>query len=391
MKRQWRQLLPPLYITAILCTVYLLTYLIDLLIIRLNIPTLDFVGNIRIIILAAASVLYGYYRVRFFHPFYNSKYFQWLCLSPWSIDKPLLQGPVHLTWVDLAMLALLTLLAYSNISSLAPVPVITFLIVYLVMIFLSFQDEQIAFTILFFFLAPFVLYPFTNLYVAILVLILLYAFCCAGFYRSLKNFPWNTKYWRIDAVEEFKKQAIRQNVIGWPFRFLNIYETSRISYFGAFLLSLLLTWWGHVIRWALGEPHTFGLLVLLALFVAMFRTIAYVTIQRPPISLMGRIFTGHLIIPQYDKIYIAPISILLVGIALPLVLHSYGLSKVWNVEICCFLIFFLAFSLPPTLKDWRLTGAYRIGRYVQSFRPRPPNPLDQVLAEFFSAKFKFFK
>jgi len=124
MSRRWRKVLPPLHITAALCTVYLLTYLMDLYIIRLGIPVPEGIGRIRIPILVLASALYGFYRVRVFHPFYNSKYWQWLCLSPWSIDKPLPQGPVHLIWVDVVILAVLTLCAYSNIPFFTAVPVV---------------------------------------------------------------------------------------------------------------------------------------------------------------------------------------------------------------------------------------------------------------------------
>jgi len=361
----------------------------DLYLIRLGIEIPEEILKIRILILALASGLYGFYRVRFFHPFYNSKYWQWLCLSPWSIKNPLPQGPVHLIWVDLAILAVLTLLAYSNIPHLAPVPAVAFLIVYLVMIFFTFQAEQIIFIVLLPFLAPLVFYPFANLYVAILALIFLYFLCYAGFHCFLKEFPWNTRYWSIDAVKEFRKKAIEQ--LGWPFKFLKTYDDTHMSYFGAFLFSLLLTWWLHVIRWVISEPYQPALLVPLAVLVAFWRIVVYGGINHPPISLMGRIFTGRLIIPGYDKIFIAPICILLAGILLPFVLDYYGVVTEWNFEICFFLIFFLAFSLPPTLNKWRLTGAYRIGRHVQQLRTKPPSPQDQALFKFISAKFKSTK
>ncbi len=388
MKQHWRQVLPPRFIIVLLCTAYLLTYLMDLYIIRLGVPVPKDIGRIRVPFLVFASALYGYYRVRAFHPFYNSKYWQWLCLTPWSMDKPLPQGPVHLIWVDLVILTFLTLLAYFNLSFAAPVPVIIFLVVYLIMICITFEAEQGFFAVLFLFLAPFVVYPFANQYVAVLVLIFLYVLCYAGFRRFLRGFPWNTKYWKADTVKELREQAVRQRVIGWPFRFLNVYETHRISVSEAFLLSVLLTWWVHVIRWVICEPYDLGLLVILALLVAFFRTLIYAGVHRPPISLLGRIFTGHLIIPKYDKIYIAPICILLVGKLLPVALLRFGLDPVWNFELSFFLIFLLAFSLPPKLKEWRLTGAYRIGRHVQSIQPRSPSPQDQALTTFFSAKFK---
>jgi hypothetical protein len=257
------------------------------------------------------------------------------------------------------------------------------------MLFLTFQAEQIVFIVLLLFLAPLVFYPFGNLYVAILVLIFLYFLCYAGFRGFLREFPWNTQYWRVDAIKEYRQQAVKQ--LGWPFKFLKIYDDTGISFFGAFLSSLLLTWWLHVIRWFISEPYLFILLVLLAFYVAFLRIAVYGGAHRPPISLMGRIFTGRLIIPRYDKIFIAPICILLAGIPLPFVLYLCGVATVWNFEICFFLIFFLAFSLPPTFNKWRLTGAYRIGRRVQRLRPRPPNPQGQAMVEFFSAKFKSTK
>ena len=101
MNRDWRKVLPPRGITVTLFVVYLLTYLPDLYIIRLGFPVPKEIGRIRIPFLVIASALYGYYRVRAFHPFYSRQYWQWLCLTPWSIDKPLPTGPVHLIWADL--------------------------------------------------------------------------------------------------------------------------------------------------------------------------------------------------------------------------------------------------------------------------------------------------
>jgi hypothetical protein len=393
MNRQWRQALPPLnVITITACICYLLTYWIDLLCIHLSVAVPEAVGETRIIFLSFLSALYAYYRVRYFHPFYNSKYWQWLCLSPWSVDKPLPQGPVHLIWTDFMLLAVLVLLAYANIPFYALSPIVAFLVVYLLIIVLTFQAEQATFLILFFSLAPLTFYPFTNWYSAVLMLAILYIICYAGLYQSLKEFPWNTKYWKINIVDEYKKQAIIQRVLGWPFKFLNIYDAPRVSCLEAFILSLLLTWWLHAIsRFFSGAP-VFPLFVILTINVAIFRWGPYVAgAYFPPISLMGRIFTGRLIIPKYDIVFTAPICILLAGTVLPLVLHRQGLDAVWNFEICFFLVFFLAFSLPPTLKKWRLTGAYRIGRSAQLSKPKPQSSADQKIVEFFSAKFESSK
>jgi hypothetical protein len=391
MKRIWRKVLLPKGITLVFFVVYLLTYNLDLLFIRLGESAPPEVGKIRMMLLVFASGFYGYYRVRAFHPFYNRQYWQWLCLTPWSIDKPLPRGPVHLIWADLITLGSLTVLAYSDFPFFAFAPAIAFFAVYLVSIFLTFEGEQGCFVVLCLFLAPFAIYPFANLYIALLVLILLYCICWFGLRQFLRDFPWNTKYWKVETVKELKEQAIKQNVIGWPFRYLNIYEIPGISVFDALLWSLLLTWWLHVIQWVIAESFSLFWIGIIALFVVLIRTGAYACEYRPPISLMGRIFTGRLIIPRYDKIFIAPICTLLAGTILPLVLRRLGLDTAWNFKLCFFLIFFLSLSLPPTWNEWRFTGAYRVGRLAQSLKPKPPSTQDQAINTFLSNKFKSLK
>jgi len=383
MKRNWRSVLPPRHIVLICCVAYLLTYLVDLYFIYLGLSEIKEIGAIRMHILVVASAFYALYRVLNFHPFYSRKYREWLCLTPWSIEKPLPKGPIHLIWADLITLVPLTILAYSNFSTAVLVPFIVFLSVYLVMICITFVADRASLVVLCLFLAPFTIYPFANRYFAALVLMLIYIICRVGLRQFFRGFPWNTKYWKAD--KELREQAIRQRVIGWPFKYLNVYGTYEISILGAFILSLLLTWWLHVF---FGDPLFIGLSIMLSFYIAFSRAVIYAGIYRPPISLLGRIFTGRLIIPRYDKIFIAPICILLAGTLLPFYLHRLGLGAVWNFELSFFLIFFLAFSLPPNLREWRLTGAHRISRHVQKIQPRPVTPKNQAIAEFFSNIFK---
>lgn len=389
MKRNWRSVLPPRHIVLMCCATYLLTYLVDLLFfIYLDLPEIKEIGSIRMPFLVIFSGWYGYYRVRSFHPFYSRKYREWLCLTPWSIEKPLPRGPIHLIWADLITLVPLTFLAYSNFSIAALVPLIVFLSVYLVMICITFVAERASLVVLCLFLVPFTFYPYANRYFAVLVLILLYIICWVGLYQFLRGFPWNTRYWKADTVKELREQAIRQRLIGWPFEYLNVYRTPSISISGAFILSLLLIWWLHVTQWFFIDPHLVKFFFMFVLNVALFRALAYGGIHRPPISLLGRVFTGRLIIPRYDKIFVAPICILLAGIALPLGLLKMNYRGAWIFELSFFLIFFLALSLPPSLREWRLTGAHRVSRHVQKIQPRPVTPQNQAIVEFFSSIFK---
>jgi hypothetical protein len=389
MRQQWSLVLPNIVLVGIFAFVYLFSYSIDLLSIRLDAGVPQEIASFRLTLLAVFSALHGYCRVWTFHPFFNSRYRQWLCLSPWSIDKPLPQGPVHLIWVDLIVLSALAFLAYINVPFLAPIPVIAFLVVYLILLCITFEYEQIGFTLICLFLWPFAVYPLQNQYIAVVVLVALYVLCYCGLQQYLKAFPWNTKYWKSDPVKDLRKQAVRRGVIGWPYRILNIYETIEMPLPVGLAVSLLLTWWLHVFRWMANISSAHGLFICFILWTAMGRAGIYAGIYRPPINLWGRIFTFRWIIPKYDKVFVAPICILLVGILTPLALNSVGIKPLWGVELSFFLTLFLAFSLPPKLKQWRLTGPYRISKMAQTpSRTKPPDQSSERMAEFFSAKFK---
>jgi hypothetical protein len=385
MRQSRRTIVPPL-IAGVFFLAYLLTYSIDVYLLRLGASVPEGIAKIRVMFLAFGSFLYAFYRVRASHLFHDAGYCRWLCLTPWSIDKPLPLEPVHPVRSDFAALTVLALLAYVNVPSLAPVPIVIFIGVYLVIHWLTLGAQQVRLLVISLFLVPFAIYPFRNPYIAAIVLVALYALCYIGLRSFLRDFPWNTKYWKADLVQELRKQAIRQRVIGWPFKFLNVYEAPGISVRTALVLTVLLTWWLHVIRWTVDKPYHLALLLLFACLAALVRTMTYIGTYWPPTSLLGRICTGRLIIPQYDKVFLAPICVLLAGTLLPFALVRAGMNPVWSFELSFFSALFLALSLPPKLRDWRLTGPYRIPANVQSGQPRRADPREQTLSELFSDK-----
>jgi hypothetical protein len=361
--------------------------MVDLLFILCGMPTPRQTMTVRLLYLVIASLVYAICRATAHHPLCSIRYCQWLCRTPWSIDKPLPLGPVHLVWGDLVILMVLTLMAYFNTPFalfLMTGPVIIFLSVYLIIHWLTLGTQQVRIVLVSLFVAPFAVYPFRNPYIVVTVLVALYVLCYIALQRFLRDFPWNTKYWKADPVQELRKQAIRQRVIGWPFKFLNVHEAPGISVRAALVLTLLLTWWLHVIRWTVDKPYHLALLLLFVCLAALVRTMTYIGTYWPPISLLGRICTGRLIIPQYDKVFLAPICVVLAGTMLPFALA--GMSPVWSFELSFFATLFLALSLPPKLRDWRLTGPHRIPANVQSTQTRPPDPREQTLSELFSDK-----
>ena len=81
----------------------------------------------------------------------------------------------------------------------------------------------------------------------------------------------------------------------------------------------------------------------------------------PPINIWGRLFTGRLIIPAYDKVFIAPLCLLAsVGAVFPLLVSGLGLSPIFAGPIVVFLMVFCTLSLGPSRAEWLLTSPCRI-------------------------------
>lgn len=389
MINQWKQVLPNKFVVLVFAVFYVLTYRLDYLFIRLGAEVPPEVRFIRLSLLAGASVLYGLCRVRGFHPFYNRQYLRWLSLTPWTFAKPLPLGPIHLIWVDLLVMTIMTLLAYIEGVFHPALPALAFLAVYLTLLAVSLQGEQIAFLVAYIVLAPFAIYPHRHASIALVVLVGIYVVLYFGLRQQLKGFPWNTGYWKSDPIEQFRKQALSKGVIGWPARMLRAYEPSiSCDLPNALFTSVIVTWWLHVIRWVVDKPYDLRLLAIITMFVFFGRLLAYrVCGYWPPISFLGRVFTLRWIIPGHDKIYVAPICIILVSVGAVHAADALGLGPIWQFELAVFLMVFLALALPPTLKDWRLTGQHRIAHIAGSRRQQEAaEPFAGLLEQPFSAK-----
>lgn len=367
----------PYSVIALFAGVYFASALIDYLLVVFGLVC--GLALFRWIILFLAAVAYGMYRAVAFHPFCGDRYQQFLSLSPWSIDNELPGGPLHLVWVDAVMIAVLTLLAYVNGLYHPAWPALSFLLGYLsVLVYVLTAVRQLNLVVIVLFLLSFAIYPFRSMVVAVLVLLGVYGLCWRGTRRWLAGFPWNSRYWKAEQVKILLNQAHRRNVTGWPHRVLNGYDRLlSVPLNRAVVISLVGTWWLQIYCWImigdgpfdLGVPY--DLVPMIAFNAALGRSIIYIGATGfPPISLLGRIFTLRWIIPRYDKIFFAPICVLLLGILGPYLLGVVaGVKSGWIGLFLLFLVLFLAFALPPSLKGWHLTGSYRAFRPPRWFRP----------------------
>lgn len=102
--------------------------------------------------------------------------------------------------------------------------------------------------------------------------------------------------------------------------------------------------------------------LLLCIIVFFFRIVIYLSFAAPPLGILGRLATGRLIIPGFDRVLLAPLMAGAIGAwtmyraewlvdhhASPALLFGAGMA----VMLAC------ALGIGPTLRNWALTGHYR--------------------------------
>ena len=77
-----------------------------------TLPDFKDVAMFRWLVIGLGVACYVAYRVSF-HPIYRGEYRTWLANTPWTAEKPLPLGPVHLLPQDLAVLAIFVLLLHT--------------------------------------------------------------------------------------------------------------------------------------------------------------------------------------------------------------------------------------------------------------------------------------
>lgn len=310
---------------------------------------------------------YGLSRVWRFHPEFNKSYLTQLALSPWELGKALPRGRVHLFWADAVVVAFFILLTflfpvYDRVTLL-----MSFFVGYNMGLLLSFcSSGQERFITLYVLLTPLTVFPHLNPYLALLVLIGLTAIGTYGLHYYLKEFPWNTSWWKFNQVEELKKKAAQERIIQWPFLELNATRISSGGIGMGIAVAALFSWWFHVVDWLfiqLEKEEAFsGVLVVVIFSTIGGRLLIYVTKYHPPISALGRIFTGRLIIPGYDKVFLAPIiTTVVAGLAI-VSGWKFDMSVSLTMKCAAALAIFLSISLPPSLEKWHYTGNHRIAK-----------------------------
>jgi hypothetical protein len=316
-------------------------------------------------------IAYSLYRVIAFHPAYNPGYRRWLESTPWTWRKGLPGGPVHLTWEDAIILFAIVLPAWFAGALSFSTALTVFLAMYVAILAPTFSAAGAP---MFGYAATFGLgmvvrlafSPWGSAITACIVAIV----ALLGLRRSLRNFPWEES--KVETLlpktsAQMLEAAVRAGRrLGWPYDRLGpkAGDAPAISGLNQFLGSLLLGWWCyallsilHPVILAAIMHHGF---IYMVAFLALGRLMSYVAGFAPPLNVFGRIATLRLIIPGYDRVFLPPLAMLLIGRFGPGLLLQAGLpdSVAWAATLA--LVVYVMMSAAPSIQEWRLTGKHRL-------------------------------
>jgi hypothetical protein len=329
---------------------------------------LEEVRNIETGLLAVAAGVYGIYRVWRFHPRLNFSYLNWLRLTPWTAAKPLPLGPVHLVWQDLLAVGVLTAIVKWQLHGIVFVPLVAFGSAYLALITLVLLlTRRWPECVVLGFLWPALLLPQLNATGFGLVIVAIVVVTGYGHYRSLREFPWSPRDQPMNPPESILRKQIQPISatgapahVGWPMTAIGPkIKVGFISKQTAFWLGALFGWWSYCWLERDGEKTPPEFIIMFAMIAAFLRFAIYCSYAVAPFNIWGRIASGRLIVPGFDKVLLTPLAVTLISIAGAIIVHHSGAwySEVESVVIA--LCWFVLLNGGPSRKNWVLTGYVR--------------------------------
>ncbi len=374
MKAPHQHVLPPLVYLIIAVIMYITTVLL------MDVVTSFFLDELELIlplhqaglgVLGFITTAYAAYRVFGFHPLFQLEYQDWLRSSPWTFEKPLPFGPVQIVPQDLLVVGIMTAFSLLHVEATPFIIPATFLITYVssiacvALILGMFRKAYlIAFGL------GVVVYYHNIPWLSAVVLLGLYGVAWQVIEESLRKFRnWDEEWLGERSFLKFNiKDAPQRKNLGWPHDLMAPVKLSdSLAQTTVVAVALLAGWWSFVLLDVLNDEvyrlpnqgNPTPLLVGVACYLAVFRLFAYCGNYASPISLPGRIFTGRLIIPRYDYVFIAPAMALLITPLLLLAAYYWE----WNYDyVVPFIVFvqFYCLGQGPSFDTWKLTGHHRI-------------------------------
>ena len=335
---------------------------------------------LRAVVLVGAGVVYAIYRSWRFHPACNPAYAAWLTLSPWAAEKPLPLGPIHPVWQDAIVVAALAGLAHWR-ARIEPMALLyAFGLAYLIMMTLLLAITRSWRSCLVLgLLWPALLLPgIQGLPEQAAVMAAIVLFIWHGHRESLRAFPRGYPAGFGQALSRRPRSLLHAQIelripglsnpmldtspsaVGWPYVPLAPkVQYASVSPVASFCLALLFGWWTFCLCAFLQETVPPPLVLTLFICAACIRLLIYCLTVAPPFSVWGRLASGRLVVPSFDRVFLTPLAVIVLGVIGGALLPRDG---AWANRSTAFLVAILWFVLlagGPNLQKWMLTGHHR--------------------------------
>jgi hypothetical protein len=308
-----------------------------------------------------------------FHPACNRAYAAWLKLTPWTAAKPLPLGPIHPVWQDAAVIGLLSAIAHWHAHTDPLWPVIAFVSVYLagMTILLGVTRRWWHFLALGF-LWPSLMLPVMAGTPGIIIVAAIIGVIWHGHLQSLKAFPWvfikdaspaanPTSLGEVRINVDFTPTSGGPSALGWPLTLLSPkIKTPSVSNRTNLALSLLIGWWSYCLIIASQMVPVSELMVLFAMLAAIFRLAVYGSSVATPFNFWGRMATGRIIVPGFDRVFVTPLAVALLSVITAIIVERSGHWYPVTESCAIAAIWYLLFGGGPSLRNWILTGQLRL-------------------------------
>ena len=348
----------------------------------------------RAVILGTAAAFYALYRLGRFHPACNTAYAAWLATSPWTPHKPLPLGPVHPVWQDAVVLGVLTAFAqwHAHVEPFLPVMVFGLVFLGAMTLLLACTRTWIP-CLLLGFIWPAPMIPVMRGWPTLGVIAALAAVIWYGHRKSLYALPWKRAdpNSRESGGSNQRKSVLEMQIrieipgnapsvrtpnLGWPFLWLSPkVEFLSVSSSTSFFVSLLFGWWTFCAIVGLEIESSPAAILFLGAVAAVVRFAMYCSGLGPSFNLWGRLASGRIIVPGFDRVVVTPLIVLALAVAGGVVIRHSGS---WYPAASACLVGLLWFTLlagGPTMRRWILTGQHRyhsparLGANKQLLRP----------------------
>lgn len=335
----------------------------------------------RTFVVGLAAGVYALFRLIRFHPACNRPYAGWLKLSPWTADRPLPAGPVHVVWQDAAVVGVLTAIgAWHHVNPLVPVAV--FILVYLAGFtwLLALTRRWIPCFILGFLWPSLILPGVPGMTLPMLcILAAIVSVIWYGHQQSLKAFPWDF----IKVLQRYPQRPVldtqiqvqglgtpsaagTQYELGWPYLVLSPkLRPPAVSQRTNLALGTLAGWWSFCLIKAFAiEPADIGsasgVILVFTILAAFVRLGIYASGISTPFNIFGRIATGRIVVPGFDKIFATPIAVVIAALIGTMIVRRSGAWYPVTQSLVIAIVWCVLFGGGPTLRNWALTGQVRL-------------------------------